>query len=94
MQWTAKDRKYGLLQASNNLLSNVSDINVQLLYMRIESNTTYKSKWDTIKTLKDVNSVSDYFLKEIESPNKLNYAERRSYSNTIYNVMSKINYFT
>lgn len=93
MQWTAKDRKYGLLQASNNLLSNVSDINVQLLYMRIESNTTYKSN-GTQLNFKDVNSVSDYFLKEIESPNTLNYAERRSYSNTIYNVMSKINYFT
>lgn len=94
MQWTAEPRKNGLLQASYNLSSSVSDINVQLLYMRIESNTTYKSKWDTIKTLKDVNSVSDYFLKEIESPRTLNYTERQSYSNTIYNVMSKINYFT
>lgn len=94
MQWTTETRKYGLLQASYSLSSSVSDINVQLLYMRIESTSLLKSEWDTLKTKKTVAEASDHFYNELEGPDDETDGIRRNYSNTIYNVMSKINYFT
>lgn len=94
MQWTAEPRKNGLLQASYNLSSSVSDINVQLLYMRMESTSLLKSEWDTLKTKKTVAEASNHFYDKIEIIDNKTKELRRNYSNTIYNVMSKINYFT
>lgn len=94
MQWKYASRKNGLLNTANSMGLNVSDINAQLAYMRIESTTNCKSGWDHLKTAKTVDAASNYFLKEIEMASNDSQNLRIQYSNTIYNVMSKINYFT
>lgn len=93
MQWKFYSRKKGLLDTANSMGLNTSDLNAQLAFMRVESNTTCKSGWDALKTAKTVNEASDYVLQKIEITSDSYIDQRRQYSNTIYNVMSKINYF-
>lgn len=85
--------KKGLLDTANSMGLNTSDLNAQLAFIRVESNTTCKSGWDALKTAKTVNEASDYVLQKIEITSDSYIDQRRQYSNTIYNVMSKINYF-
>lgn len=94
MQWKIDSRKKGLLDTANSMGLNVSDVNAQLAFMRVESTTTCKSGWDALKTAKTVEAASDCVLQKIEITSNSYIDQRRQYSNTIYNVMSKINYFT
>lgn len=85
-------RKKGLQNMAKNMGLSVSNLNVQLAYFRYEMlySNDYKKKWEEVTAAKTVKDTSDAFLREIESPRKLNYKERTKYSRIIYNNMKTI----
>jgi peptidoglycan hydrolase-like protein with peptidoglycan-binding domain len=93
LQWTFRTRKEGLLEMSNTMNRDVSDINVQLAYFRKEmtmnfNDLYYVEHWENLKETNNYLDACDVFLEEIESPETLNYEERRNYANIIFNIMN------
>ena len=93
LQWCDSTRKTGLLNMSNSMRIDASDINAQLAYFRKEMTETiaglanYPSAWNEIKAATSYSSACDIFLEKIESPRNPNYSQRRAYSAIIYNAM-------
>ncbi len=87
IQWTYYSRKQGLLDTANSMNSNVSDINVQLAYLKQEMENNCKSSWDKIKSSSSVNEACDIFLVDIENPEEKNYDTRRKYAQAIYDCL-------
>lgn len=86
MQWKFYTRKQGLLDMAGIMGSSVSDMNVQLAYMREELNTDFKTSWESLKQQKTYQGACSLFQNAIEmSPS--GSGDRMNWSKKIYDVV-------
>lgn len=85
-QWTSAGRKAGLL--ANCEGRSIGNIDVQLEYLMIELNASYKSVLKGLKAATSVREASDLFLKKFERPKNQGEAtqkRRAAYGEAFYN---------
>ena len=88
IQWKSSSRKQGLLNKADVMGLSVSDINTLFAFSKDEMNSSYYSPyWSQIKASSSVDTVSDIFCQNIEVAGAGGKSTRRSYSNTIYNLL-------
>ena len=94
LQWAFLQRKQGLESVAGDMGLDESDLNAQLAYFRKEMTTYfddlyYPDAWAHLKSTTNYIDACDVFLEEIESPETLDYEDRRNHATTIYNIMNR-----
>ena len=83
-QWTAKDRKEGLLNYANDTNGSVHDLKTQLGYFQYEMEEGgYKRYWNNFLEKETIYDATYYFLDVIENPKVNNIEERMEFANAI-----------
>ena len=94
LQWAEASRKQGLLNQSKSMGLQPKDLNAQLAYFRTEMNSDMfcKSQWAEFKNKKTLTDATEYFLNDIEMPDKeeARKKDRIMYANQIYQLMYKL----
>lgn len=67
-QWTYWSRKQGLLDCVRSAGKSIGDLECQLIYLKKELTTSYKSVLNALKTATSVRAASDVVLKDFEKP--------------------------
>lgn len=88
MQWTHSSRKTGLNNMATSMSRSVSNLGVQLAYLRAEAEGTYRNGWNLFKQATSLNQASDIFVDRMLQPASPDYQARRSYSLMFYNNLS------
>jgi hypothetical protein len=86
-QWSARERKEGLLEAKENAETSISDLEMQLYFVLKELNDSkYKSLKDELQTASSVQEASDIVLTDYEkfSQSDSVKSERASYGQYYY----------
>lgn len=86
IQWKHKDRKQGLLNMKDTMVSAVSDCNVQFAYLRSELETSCKSAWKKITDSDNVENAAKVFCAEVEITAWNN--QRLEKANIVYNALA------
>lgn len=86
-QWTSKGRKQGLWDLARRRKCKIDDLNMQLDYLYLELNGSYKNVLTALKRAKSVKEASDIVLTKYEKPriqdNSVK-AKRAQYGQEIY----------
>ena len=89
LQWTHYSRKEALAEIASDMGLSVGNINAQLALMQYESQNTYKSAWNSLKSCTTVASATEVVMNKIEQPSDTDsITERKNYANIIYNIMT------
>ena len=93
-------RAYGIMQwqnarldrlkefATNEMGNDISDINVQLGFMREESEKDEKENWDKFKLTANVENATAVFFESIERANDITLSIRCKYAQEFYDAFS------
>ncbi len=89
IQWTYSTRKQGLKDMATAMGRPVSNLGVQLAFLRKElTSASFASAWSSIKSASTYSQSSDTFMEKVCNPKVLNTQERRNYSLTFYNNLA------
>lgn len=91
-QWTYYSRKEGLRDMATNMNGNVSDLDVQLAYLRYElEEGDCKSLYQEFLKTETVYDATYYYMDSIENPQVNNTNERMGFAKDIENWLNDLN---
>lgn len=92
-QWTSSGRKTGLYNYAKQCGTSIADENMQLNYMMVELNLSYKSVLNKLKTSCDVSECAKYVMTKFERPADQSDAaqnKRASYGLQLYKDLEDV----
>ena len=76
-QWTYWSRKRDLLNYARKTCRSIGDETMQLEYLMIELQKSFKAVWNTLRTAKSVKEASDIVLTKFERPANMTEANKK-----------------